>query len=248
VSIENSQTCIKRPVPLNVMLVMDVSGSMDDASDTTREAFATMSQALQSISLPSLPRAIKEVRFGLVTFEDTIIFQAPAMTDQAQIQANIAQNFKAVERGTDGTEGALLALDTALQLAKSATPASGAVNAVVLVTDAYGHDGSGGDHHRSGSTAAIDALLADKAFSSFLLFTAVPSHGGNGRGDFDDATGDLPSAEAQYVAIRQHWQQAHAAAMQPVGAHLADELKDGNVLSSLLPQMLASMLKPCTAN
>jgi hypothetical protein len=219
---------------------------MDDASDAARDAFSGMASALKNVSVPGLPNAIKEVRFGLVTFEDSIIFQAPVSADLATVQSQIAQNFNAEERGTDGAEGALLALNTALGIAKTGTPASGAVNVVVLVTDALGHDGSGSDHHRSGSQAAIAGTLADKAFKSFLLFTALPGNdNGNGSGDFDDQTGDLDTVEDQYRSIRDQWKVAQSAPAQEPGAHLADELDDPSVLSSRLPQQLAAMLRGC---
>ena len=157
---------------------MDVSGSMQPQSNRVNTAFSQLTQNLANISIPGLGK-VEKVRIGLVTYEDSIVFQAPLNDKLDIVSSQIKSNFIAVERGTDGEEAGLLAAGTALQIANDDTES---IKVLFIVTDAFSHDGAprGFLSPRTYSTAAIEQQLAAPKMKMSFIYSASDFSGGSG--------------------------------------------------------------------
>ncbi len=167
--------CLKRAPIVDFVFAMDVSGSMQSQSDRVNRAFAGLVNNLSNITIPGLGK-VPKVRFGLVTFEDSIIFQAPLDENTNNIAAAINTHFRAEERVTDGSEAGILGASTALSIAKAGGES---VKVLLIVTDAYSHDGSGWDHNRSYNSATVDQLLREPSMKLTFVYAASKFNGGN---------------------------------------------------------------------
>lgn len=196
--------CLTGAPNIDFIFAMDVSGSMQSQSNKVNAAFAALTQTLQNISIPGIGKP-KQVRFGLVTFEDDIIFESPLSSDAALTQSLINANFRAVERGTDPTEGGLLAASRGLDIAAAG---GDGVKVLFVVTDAFAHDGSGSGFlgARGYSTAAIEQALSAANMKLTFIYSATDFSGGSGSGPTFNAVDQWKNIRARAAQIGGHGQ------------------------------------------
>ncbi len=228
--------CLKRAPIVDFVFAMDVSGSMQSQSDRVNRAFAGLVSNLSNITIPGLGK-VPKVRFGLVTFEDSIIFQAPLDENSNNVAAAINAHFRAVERGSDGTEAGLLGASTALSIAKAGGES---VKVLLLVTDAYSHDGSGSDGRRNYSSATVDQLLRDPNMKLSFIYAASDFSGGNNCLLCPNPTNN---AIDQWTNIR--ISAAAASGRPPLGRNYDVYNFSENDVSQAIPNDVSAQLRKC---
>lgn len=192
-STDGGGVCLLKAPIIDFVFAMDVSGSMQDESDRVNEAFLTLADNLANITIPGLGK-VEKVRFGLVTYEDSIIYQAPLNDNVANVKANISSNFRVRDGVTDFSEAGLFAAKTAMEMAK----ASGdSVKVLFLATDAYSHDGVASITRTYDQTSLVQTFAAPNMKLSFI-FTASDPNGGSGN-IFNIPPG---TAQAQWTKVR----------------------------------------------
>jgi hypothetical protein len=172
-----------------------------------------------------------------VTFEDSIIFQARLDENSNNVAAAINTHFRAVERGTDGTEGGVLGASTALSIAKAGGES---VKVLLLVTDAYSHDGSGSDGRRNYSSTAVDQLLRDPSMKFSFIYAASDFSGGNNCLLCSNPTNN---AIDQWTNIRNSASAANG--RPPLGRNYDVYNFSENDISRAIPIDIASQLRKC---
>jgi hypothetical protein len=231
-STDGGGLCFNRAPNIDFVFAMDVSGSMQSQSNRVNAAFSALAQNLSNIDIPGLGR-VPNVRIGLVTFEDSIIFSAPLNDNLPAVSGAISTNFRAVERSTDGMEGGLLAAAKALETAKVGADS---VKVLFIVTDAYAHDGTGSNGNRNYSTAAIEQVLRDPAMKMTFIYSAADFSGGNGSGPTRDAVDQWRNLRATAGTIGGHGL---------LGKDFDVYEFSANDVSSSIPQDIAANLHKC---
>lgn len=245
-STDSGGLCLKRPPIIDFVFAMDVSGSMQDESDRVKQTFTSLANNLANISIPGLGK-VPKVRFGLVTFEDSILFSSPLNDDRVAVQTAINAHFKAEERNTDVTEGGFLGAASALELAKAGGES---VKVLLIVTDAYSHDGTGNNGNRNYNSAIVDQILRDPIMKLSFVYSASDFSGGSNCLLCPNPT---PNAVGQWQAVRQSAAVAHG--RSPLGVDFALDPGDaqtngphffnGSNLMSKIPADIGQQLRKC---
>ncbi|MBI9105760.1 MAG: VWA domain-containing protein [Spirochaetales bacterium] len=142
---------IPEPIPLDIVFVMDTTGSMGEEISRLKETIRIIHMNLTSLSVPA------EVRFGMVLYKDvgdeyvTSIIPLTADIDQFQIELDLVQAYG----GGDMPEDLEKALDDLVNLMQWN---ENGVRLAYIITDAPPHLDYGRQY--SCSRAAVDARAA----------------------------------------------------------------------------------------
>lgn len=262
--------CVKGTVDLNVMFLLDSTGSMGRQNAKLASGLPSMVNQVTAFRA-QLGNRVQNFRMGFISYIDqerrgddgrsgSPLVLNPT-TDIAMASSFISANAQSANDHSDTAEGGLWALNAGLQAMKSAaSPRSSAINVAIIVTDAWSHDGtphssdcqgSPNDCHDNGqrtfNSAATEALLADPYFNGFFLFDwSKTSRGVDGQGDFGDGTvGRFNAPQDQWAYMRQRWQQLHNVPRAQGGAHLGDEISNGTSEMTQMINVLASQVSLC---
>ncbi|MCX6123718.1 MAG: VWA domain-containing protein, partial [Proteobacteria bacterium] len=234
-STDNGGLCLTSAPNIDFVFAMDVSGSMQPESNKVMAAFSSLTQSLQNLTIPDLGKP-RQVRYGLVTFEDQIVFESPLSADFNQTAQLINQNFRAVERFSDPTEGGLFAVGRAAEIANDGGPS---IKIIFLVTDAFAHDGSGGSGlfaKRSFSTQKIEQALRSANMKMTFIYTATSFNRGEGSGPTKNAVDQWRAIRATAAQIGAHGQ---------LGRDFDIASYSANDISASIPADLGANLHKC---
>lgn len=193
---DGNGACVNRAPMIDFVFAMDVSGSMQNESERVKASFVQLANNLSRISIPGIGQ-VQKVRFGLLTYEDNILFQAPLNDQLGVVAANIQAQFNAFERGTDPSEAGLPAAQYGIEMAKAG---GDSIKVLFLATDAYSHDGGGYDGNRTYNTFALEQSLSGPLMKLGFIFTATDPYGGSG--NLLNLPPGLSNAQAQWAQIR----------------------------------------------
>lgn len=252
IAIDDGKLCIRGPVDLNVMMLMDTTGSMGNQDEQLAKKIPSLLQSIQTVQT-QLAGKVKAFRLGYVGYIDQARNQLAPTTDIASAASFITQNAHSGSDDSDGAEGGIWAFTTALQMMKQASTTPTAINVVFLVTDAWSHDGGpcgpdcDADGNRTTNLTATASLLADPFFAGLFLYDWSPKRkGANGSGDFSDGTtGRFGSPSGQWAALRQTWQQKHGTVSITPGQHMGERISDAGTQYAQAINAMLAQLKNC---
>ena len=250
----NGEVCVNDIPTVDIALVVDRSGTMSGQIRAVRDGLANFTSAIQRTNLPGFNKPISKLRFTLIAYEDvtydnvTWFNGGPWAAGDPQIQTALETQFSKVNsRATDMPEGGIMAVREALQIFNAQQEES--VKVVVLVTDAYMHDGTGSQDQRYGGFSTLDSVFASPKMKPFMLFSSS-SNSNDGGGDFVDGTEktyeNIGHGTAQIQAMRQHYKKIANVPDAYVGEEFVPVNNfNSDSLSGLVAGKIAAGIKKC---
>lgn len=193
--------CLRRPVDVKIMFIMDITGSMAPSIELVKANVAQFASQVASIDFGTKDVKVASVSVGGIAFKDVAAEQGLIPLGAPASLASQVGGLQAMGGG-DGTEGGMLALRTGLEQLKlsGAAPDHDLVPVTILITDNFGHDGEGGGGEMTGGFpggspfdpfgggglppsarncspdwAPLQALFNDPAMDLLLMYDASPN-------------------------------------------------------------------------
>lgn len=219
---------------IDFVLVMDVTGSMQSSNKLVHATFKDIANAMQNITIPGLGKP-RQVRFGLVTYEDVLKFQAPLSANFSETQALINAHFMAVPGGGDTPEAGFTAAKAALDILSTG---GDSVKIMVIITDTWSHDGGfDASGQRSRNTDGIMNVITQRNMALTFLYSESPGNVSRIRG------APINNAMEQWKAIR--LEAASRSKRPPLGREFDFSRLSSVDLISTIPSDVASQLRKC---
>ena len=243
--IQGGDRCQDKILPLYFMIVLDVTGSMDNSIDGVKNNLTQFAAKLKALKIQGTDKNLPDIKLGVLTFVDSPDQDQtfPLTSDVSSLGASIAGIGT---RGGihDRQEGGLGAVLRGFQALAAAGGSQEFIPAVLVISDNYGHTGEGSDGVRNFSPAALTQLLSGAAFNNFLLFDAVPVERPSGL--FEDASKQPPNVTpaGQWQEIRGNWKAAHAGLNVDPGMGFGFPFTS-DVFLGQLPAQVEKFLKIC---
>ncbi len=194
--------CLRRPVDVKIMFIMDITGSMAPSIELVKANVAQFATQVASIDFGTKDVKVASVSVGGIAFKDVAAEQGLIPLGAPASLASQVGGLQALGGG-DGTEGGMLALRTGLEQLKisgASSPDHDLVPITILITDNFGHDGEGGGGEMTGGFpggspfdpfggggvppsarncspdwAPLQALFNDPAMNLLLMYDASPN-------------------------------------------------------------------------
>jgi len=243
---KNRDTCVDKIPAVHVVIAVDKSGSMSSELKGVREGLHYFTQKLRTKELQGFGKPIIDLKFSLIGYEDEINNSGgPWNADDPNLQKTLDSWFAKVNSlGSDAPEGGIMAVREALK--KISAQSVGSVNVVVLITDAFSHDGGGRSGHRLGGFSSLDSYFMRSDIRPLMIFSST-SGSRNGSGNFDDDTDkNFKSGKEQIEGLRQHYRAVANIPAAFVGQEFIDVRSfSNNTLGDLVADMVGKNITKC---
>lgn len=241
VDFDASKNCFKVQPTFHFMFAIDKTRSMDRSILTVIQNVSNFSKKIGTMTLKGASEPIKGSKFGAVTYIDqeseNMYVDFTGDANGFSTQLNVHQTTKRGS-GRDSAEGGLMAARVGLErLAKSISAGSHVVPVLIVISDTFSHDGTGGENNRSDNASGVVQAAKQSVLKPLLLIDATPKLDG------------LPVSPAlQWEKIRSQIAPIVGRSVSALGGGIDFHPLtgfDGNQLLNTIPSLIQSSVEIC---